>query len=153
MAVAETRLRVRGEDDIVASRQRAREVARELGFGVVDQSRIATAVSELTRNIVRYATDGQGEVFVRMARDPERGSGIEIVVADEGPGIADVGQAMRDGFTSGTGMGMGLPGTRRLMDEMEIDSAPGRGTVVTIRKWRRRPGGGTSTLDSVPAGR
>jgi serine/threonine-protein kinase RsbT len=135
--LTETRVPIAGEDDIVASRQRAREAARQLGFGAVDQSRIATAVSELTRNVVRYATDGRGEVIVREASRPERPAGIEIVVADRGPGIADVAQAMRDGFTSGAGMGMGLPGTRRLMDEMEIDSAPGRGTVVTIRKWRR----------------
>jgi serine/threonine-protein kinase RsbT len=135
--LAETRVRVHGEDDIVSSRQRAREAARALGFGAVDQSRIATAVSELARNIVRYATNSQGEVVVRETSHPDRGSGIEIVVADEGPGIADVDLALRDGYTSGAGMGMGLPGTRRLMDEMEIDSAPGRGTVVTIRKWRR----------------
>jgi serine/threonine-protein kinase RsbT len=135
--LAEARLPIRGEDDIVASRQRAREAARQLGFGAVDQSRIATAVSELTRNIVRYATDGHGEVTVREVSRPERSAGIEIIVADEGPGIADVDQALRDGYTSGGGMGMGLPGTRRLMDEMEIDSSPGRGTTVTIRKWRR----------------
>jgi serine/threonine-protein kinase RsbT len=135
--LTETHLSIRGEDDIVASRQRAREAARQLGFGAVDQSRIATAVSELTRNIVRYATDGRGKVIVREVNRPERPAGIEIVVADEGPGISDIDQAMRDGFTSGGGMGMGLPGTRRLMDEMEIDSAPGRGTTVIIRKWRR----------------
>ena len=142
---------IRGEDDIVLARQRAREVARTLGFGMVDQSRIATAVSELTRNVVRYATNGRGEVRIcRVGPDSAAGptgasgasgaastSGIEIVVSDEGPGIEDVEQAMREGFTSGSGMGMGLPGTRRLMDEMQIDSALGRGTVVTIRKWRR----------------
>ena len=140
MVTAEARLPILGEDDIVLSRQRAREVARQLGFGAVDQSRIATAVSELARNVVRYATDGRGEVVVRTITAPagarER-TGIEIVVADEGPGIPDVDQALRDGYTSGGGMGMGLPGTRRLMDEMAIDSAVGRGTTVTIRKWRR----------------
>jgi serine/threonine-protein kinase RsbT len=135
--VTETRVSIKGEDDIVASRQRAREAARQLGFGAVDQSRIATAVSELARNIVRYATDGHGEVVVREVTSPERRSGIEIIVSDAGPGIADVDQAMRDGYTSGGGMGMGLPGTRRLMDDMEIESVPGRGTTVTIRKWRR----------------
>jgi serine/threonine-protein kinase RsbT len=128
------------EDDIVVSRQRAREVARQLGFGAVDQSRIATAVSELARNVVRYAIDGHGAVVIRgldpASTDGGR-NGIEIVVSDDGPGIADVDQALRDGFTSGTGMGMGLPGTRRLMDEMTVDSAVGRGTIVTIRKWRR----------------
>lgn len=137
MPVTETRVPIRGEDDIVASRQRAREVARQLGFGAVDQSRIATAVSELTRNIVRYATDRRGEVIVREVTSPDLRSGIEIVVADAGPGIADVDQAMRDGYTSGGGMGMGLPGTRRLMDELEIETAPGHGTTVTVRKWRR----------------
>jgi serine/threonine-protein kinase RsbT len=136
MPMAETLLPIRGEDDIVASRQHAREIARRLGFGAVDQSRIATAVSELTRNVVRYATDGHGAVAIREADGSGR-TGIEIVVSDDGPGIPDVDQALRDGFTSGGGMGMGLPGTRRLMDEMTIESAVGRGTTVTIRKWRR----------------
>jgi serine/threonine-protein kinase RsbT len=129
-------IEIRGEDDIVAARQQAREIARGLGFGAVDQSRIATAVSELTRNVVRYATDGRGEVQIRQVSSP-RGLGVEIVVSDQGPGIADVEEAMRAGFTSGPGLGLGLPGTGRLMDEMHIDSALGRGTVVTIRKWRR----------------
>ena len=133
----EERVLIRREDDIVVSRQRAREVAKRLGFGAVDQSRIATAVSELARNVVRYATDGHGEVTIRELPAGERRTGIEIVVADEGPGITDLEQAMRDGFTSGSGMGMGLPGTKRLMDEMEIDSGAGRATIVTIRKWRR----------------
>jgi serine/threonine-protein kinase RsbT len=133
---AEARLSIVAEEDIVVSRQRAREVARQLGFGAVDQSRIATAVSELARNVVRYATDGKGAVVIREVTAAGR-TGIEIVIADDGPGIRDVEQALRDGFTSGGGMGMGLPGTRRLMDEMTIDSVVGRGTIVTIRKWRR----------------
>jgi serine/threonine-protein kinase RsbT len=140
MMIAEARMPIHAEDDIVLSRQRARETARQLGFGAVDQSRIATAVSELARNVVRYATDGRGEVAIReVAAAPEAREriGIEIVVSDDGPGIRDVDQALRDGFTSGGGMGLGLPGTRRLMDEMSIDSQPGRGTIVTIRKWRR----------------
>ncbi len=124
------------EDDIVHARQRARELARDLGFGAVDQSRIATAVSELARNVVRYATDRRGEARLRRIESETR-TGLEIVVADNGPGIADIEEAMQAGFTSGSGLGMGLPGARRLMDEMEIDSALGRGTVVTIRKWRR----------------
>jgi serine/threonine-protein kinase RsbT len=128
---------VAGEADIVAARQRAREVARALGFGSVDQSRITTAVSELARNVVRYATAGRGEVHIRELGTPIRGIGMEIVVRDEGPGIEDVEAAMREGFTSGHGLGMGLSGTKRLMDEMEIDSVPGRGTTVTIRKWLR----------------
>src|SRR3954451_22419347 len=124
---AEVLLAIQGESDIVNARQRAREMAKALGFGPLDQSRIATAVSELTRNVVRYATDGRGEVLIRPCSQTERGAGLEIVVADEGPGIADIEQALRDGFTSGHGMGMGLPGTKRLMDEMEIESVVGRG--------------------------
>jgi len=138
--IADTMMPIRGEEDIVLSRQRARETAKQLGFGAVDQSRIATAVSELTRNVVRYATDGLGAVTIReLAPSPDSRArvGIEIVVSDDGPGIPDVDQALSDGYTSGGGMGMGLPGTRRLMDEMSIDSAVGRGTIVTIRKWRR----------------
>jgi serine/threonine-protein kinase RsbT len=131
----EWRVSVAGEDGIVAARQLARVAAQGLGFGLVDQSRIATAVSELTRNVVRYATEGQGEAVIREIASAEGTAGLEIVVRDNGPGIADVEQALRDGYSSGSGLGMGLPGTRRLMDEMEIDSAPGRGTLVTIRKW------------------
>jgi serine/threonine-protein kinase RsbT len=127
---------VTSEEGIIISRQQAREAARMLGFGLVDQSRITTAVSELTRNVVRYAVGGRGEVLIRELLTGEK-TGIEIIVRDNGPGIADVERALRDGFTTGTGLGMGLPGTRRLMDEMQIDSAPGRGTTVTIRKWQR----------------
>jgi serine/threonine-protein kinase RsbT len=134
---AEERVPIRDEQGIVAARQRARETARRLGFGLVDQSRIATAVSELARNVVRYATQGQGEVLVRELPAGGRPAGIEVVVRDEGPGIADVELALREGYTSGTGLGLGLPGAKRLMDEMTIDSAPGRGTTVTVRKWRR----------------
>jgi serine/threonine-protein kinase RsbT len=134
----EVRVPIRGEDDIVAARQAARDVAKSLRFGMVDQSRIATAVSELTRNIVRYATDGCGETTIRPLGPSDRGPiGIEIIVSDDGPGIEDLELAMRHGYTSGPGLGVGLPGTRRLMDDMEIDTGPGRGTVVTIRKWRR----------------
>ena len=130
------RMPIAGEDDIVRARQRARETARELGFGMVDQSRVATAVSELARNVVRYATNGRGEASMRTLLESGR-VGLEIVVSDDGPGIADVDEAMQVGFTSGAGLGMGLPGTRRLMDEMEVDSGLGRGTTVTVRKWRR----------------
>ncbi|HEX5368608.1 MAG TPA: anti-sigma regulatory factor [Dehalococcoidia bacterium] len=127
-------IEVSNEKDIVASRQAARALAAELGFGAIDQSRIATAVSELTRNVVRYATNGRGRVTIR--RVGER-PGIEIIVADDGPGIENIESAMQDGYTSGSGMGLGLPGTKRLMDEMLIESEPGSGTTVTIRKWRR----------------
>lgn len=124
-----------GEDSIITARQKARALAQSLGFTALDQSRIATGVSELARNVVRYATDGKGEARIRTLTSSK--PGLEITVRDEGPGIADLEQAFGVGFTSGRGLGMGLPGTRRLMDEMEIDSAPGRGTMVTIRKWKR----------------
>ena len=126
------------EEDIVTARQRAREISRELGFGAVDQSRIATAVSELARNVLRYARGAPGDVRIRALNEPspER-VGVEVVVHDEGPGIPDVHAALRDGYTSGGGLGLGLPGARRLMDELTIDTAIGRGTTVTIRKWRR----------------
>jgi serine/threonine-protein kinase RsbT len=138
---AERRVEIADEQDIIAARQLAREFAKMLGFGAVDQSRVATAVSELTRNVVRYATGGRGEAVIRPVErsggvDGVR-AGLEIVVSDEGPGISDLEAALRAGFTSGPGLGMGLPGTRRLMDEMIVDTALGRGTTVTIRKWRR----------------
>jgi serine/threonine-protein kinase RsbT len=136
VSTAEERIPIQSEQDIVRARQRAREVARTLGFGMVDQSRIATAVSELARNVVRYASDGRGDAYIRTLTGET--VGIEIVVADNGPGIENVEEALRDGFSSGSGMGMGLPGARRLMDELVIDSVPRRGTAVTIRKWRRR---------------
>lgn len=131
------RIPIAGEDGIVAARQTARATARDLGFGMLDQSRIATAVSELARNVVRYATGSQGEAVIRPLTDPARGTGIEVAVHDAGPGIPDVSLALRDGYTSGGGLGMGLPGTRRLMDEFAIESNATRGTTITIRKWRR----------------
>ena len=135
--VVDVTLELAHENDIVVARQLARKVARDLGFGLVDQSRIATAVSELTRNVIRYATNARGAVRIHQLPALTRGPGLEIVVSDDGPGIEDVKLVLRDGYTTGRGMGMGLPGTRRLMDVMEIDSAFGRGTTITIRKWRR----------------
>jgi serine/threonine-protein kinase RsbT len=88
--------------------------------------------------VVRYATDGRGEVTIRDLLEAPARIGMEIVVRDAGPGIADVDRALRDGFSSGTGLGMGLPGTRRLVDEMQIESVVGAGTTVTIRKWLRQ---------------
>jgi len=137
MTTADQIVPIDGEEGIVSARQLARDVARTLGFGTVDQSRIATAVSELARNVVHYATEGRGEVRIRQFTVDGGGAGIEVVVADAGPGIADVDEVLQRGFTSGAGLGMGLPATRRLMDEMEIDTALGRGTTITVRKWRR----------------
>jgi serine/threonine-protein kinase RsbT len=121
------------EEDIVLARQEGRTLARGLGFGLVDQSRIATAISELARNIIRYAD--RGEVMMRVV-DLSGRRGLEIVVTDEGPGIADIALALRDGYTTGGGLGMGLPGTKRLMDEFALESVMGQGTTVTVRKWR-----------------
>ncbi len=131
-------LTVSNEQDLVTARAEARAIAQHLGFGIVDQSRIATAVSELTRNVLRYADNGRGEVDIRVARNVSDRDGIEIVVTDSGPGIADVDLVLQAGYSSGRGLGLGLSGTRRLMDEMEIESELGRGTTITIRKWLRR---------------
>ncbi len=123
------------EADIVRARQVVRTLASELGFGITDVTRIITAAAELARNVFRYA--GSGVMRYRALDDGPR-TGIELVFEDHGPGIPDVEQALQEGYTTSKGLGMGLPGTRRLMDEMEIQSAPGEGTIVTVRKWRRR---------------
>lgn len=124
---------IRSDLDIVVARIAARDIARQYGFGAIDQARIATAVSELARNIYLYA--GSGTVHVSAIEQSGR-LGIEIVCEDEGPGIADIEQVMRDGYSTSRGMGMGLPGTRRLMDEFNIQSRQGAGTIVSCRKWR-----------------
>ncbi|MHB1130803.1 MAG: ATP-binding protein [Chloroflexota bacterium] len=136
MAV-DLRVPIGNEGDIVLARHTARLLARELGFGLVDQSRIATAVSELARNVVRYADGARGVMEARRVSRTNSIEGIEVVIADEGPGIQDVELALSHGYSSGHGLGLGLPGAKRLMDEMEVDSTVGRGTRVTIRKWRR----------------
>jgi serine/threonine-protein kinase RsbT len=119
--------------DIVQARAVARDAAREIGFGPIDQARIATAISELARNVFLYA--GKGSISVQiLTRDNSRG--IEFYVVDTGPGIADVELALQDGYTTSKGMGMGLPGAKRLMDEFVIESYPGRGTTIMCRKWR-----------------
>lgn len=128
---------ISGEDGIVAARQTARRMSKDLGFGMVDQSRITTAISELTRNVVRYATGSQGEVLIQGLKSETGAVGIQVIVRDEGPGIIDIEGAMREGFSSGTGLGMGLSGARRLVDEFHIESTAGAATTVTIRKWRR----------------
>jgi serine/threonine-protein kinase RsbT len=127
-------IEIQDERDIVAARSAARRLAAQVGFGAIDQSRIATAVSELTRNIVRYATDSRGKVTLDTTADRP---GIQVTVEDDGPGIADIDLVLQDGYTSGGGLGLGLPGTKRLMDEMTIESEPGSGTTVVIRKWKR----------------
>lgn len=127
-------MRIESEGDIVAARRVVRDAAVHLGFGVTDVTRIVTASSELTRNILRYA--GAGEMRLRRVNLEERG-GLEMVFEDHGPGIADLDSAMSAGFSTSGGLGLGLPGTKRLMDEMEIHSTAGVGTRIVIRKWLR----------------
>jgi len=128
------RVAINSDQDIVAARQRGRALAGELGFSAVDSTLIATAISELARNIVSYA--GTGEITLKTIQNSTR-QGILIVAADEGPGIHDLRQALRDGFSTSGSLGLGLPGVRRLMDEFEIASQPGRGTRVEVKKWRQ----------------
>jgi serine/threonine-protein kinase RsbT len=120
--------------DIVAARQKGREMASHSGFATTDLAVIATAISELARNIVRYAL--HGEILLRLIEDHGR-RGFEIVARDDGPGIVDITRAMEDGYSTSGSLGLGLPGTRRLMDDFEIVSDFGKGTQVTVRKWKR----------------
>jgi RNA polymerase sigma factor (sigma-70 family) len=128
----EIRVPVHADADIVAARQAAREAAGRLGFPPTDLTAIATAVSEVARNIVRFASSG--EVVIEILEEPR--PGIRIVARDVGPGIADVDRALQDGFSTYSGLGLGLPGTRRLMDEFGVVSETGHGTTVTMTKWR-----------------
>jgi serine/threonine-protein kinase RsbT len=118
--------------DIVTARQLGRQMAARIGFSGSDLTVIATAISELARNIIEYAK--HGEVTLTVASKGSR-SGIQILAQDRGPGIRDVAKALQDGYSTGKGLGLGLPGVRRLMDELDVDSGPGRGTRVTARKW------------------
>jgi RNA polymerase sigma factor (sigma-70 family) len=128
----EIRVPVHADADIVAARQAAREAAGRIGFPPTDLTAIATAVSEVARNIVRFASSG--EVVIEILEEPR--PGIRIVARDVGPGIADVDRALQDGFSTYSGLGLGLPGTRRLMDEFGVVSETGHGTTVTMTKWR-----------------
>lgn len=127
------RVPINSDLDIVKARQSGREAAAQAGFSLTDMSLIATAISELARNILRYAKHGE----VVISHDDNSGKkGIVVVARDEGPGIRSIEQALQVGFSTSGGLGLGLPGVRRLTDEFEISSKPGRGTVVTIKKWR-----------------
>ncbi len=130
----EVRVSIDCDADIVSARQKGRALASQCGFPSTDLAVVATAISELARNIVRYAV--RGEVVVRLV-DNNGKRGIEVVAADAGPGIPDIGLAMQDGYSTSGGLGLGLPGTRRLMDEFEITSDFGKGTTVTVRRWKR----------------
>jgi serine/threonine-protein kinase RsbT len=127
---------IRVDGDIVTARQQGRALAEKVGFNGSDLTRVATAISELGRNILRYA--GSGIILLRQAHAVGK-HGIVIVAHDEGPGIADVALAMQDGYSTSNSLGLGLPGARRLMDEFEIASVVGRGTTVTAKKWLVNP--------------
>jgi len=130
----ETRVIVQRDADIVTARQLGREMAAQAGLSGSDLTVVATAISEVARNIISYAVCG--EIVLSLTLKNGR-QGLMVVAQDEGPGIADIDQAMIDGFSTGRSLGLGLPGARRLMDEFEIVSKLGEGTTVTMRKWRR----------------
>jgi len=125
---------VQSDADVVTARERGRALARVIGFSAVDQAYVATAISELSRNMLAYA-DG-GEIRLRIV-DNGRARGVTIVARDTGPGIADLDRALGDGFSTSGGLGLGLPGVRRLMDRFDIESVVGHGTVVSVTKWSK----------------
>ena len=131
---AELRIPVESDQDIVTARQEGRALASQLSFSPSDLTVLAAAISEVARNIVEYARRGEVRVWL-TERNLRRG--VVVVARDEGPGIPDVTLAMQDGFSTSGSLGLGLPGARRLMDEFEIQSEPGKGTTVTMRKWAR----------------
>ncbi len=126
---------IRAEEDLLAARHAVRAAAVAAGFSIVDQTKIVTAASELVRNA--YIHGGGGTMTIAVLRDSLGRVGLRLEVRDEGPGIADVEQAMTDGFSTGAGLGHGLGGTRRLVDEFHLDTEPGRGTTVTVVRWKR----------------
>ena len=120
--------------DVVTARQRGRDLAAEAGFSSGDQTVIAAAISEIARNILMYAK--RGEIAISVVASGDR-QGVVVVARDQGPGIRDVPRAMQDGYSTSGGLGLGLPGARRLMDDFEVVSDTGKGTTVTMKKWRR----------------
>jgi serine/threonine-protein kinase RsbT len=133
--VDEVRVRVHSDADLVTARAEARAMAERLGFPRPDPTLIATAISEIARNIVMHA--GQGEIVLEPFEDADR-YGIVVTAVDQGPGIRDVDAALREDVSGRGGLGLGLPGARRLMDDFELESDPDTGTTVTMRKWRYR---------------
>jgi serine/threonine-protein kinase RsbT len=129
------RLPVTSDVDVVQARQRGRELAATAGFSVGDQTVIAAAISEIARNILMYAK--QGEIMLSVATNGDR-HGVVVVASDHGPGIPDIARALEDGYSTSGGLGLGLPGARRLMDDFEITSVAGKGTTVTMKKWQRK---------------
>jgi len=131
---AEFVVQVERELDVVSARQKGRELAASIGFSSTDQTLLATVISEVARNIVSYA--GKGTVLLCPLLENGR-RGLLVVADDQGPGIENIELAMRDGYSTGKSLGLGLPGAKRIVDEFEIRSAPGTGTTVTMRKWLR----------------
>jgi serine/threonine-protein kinase RsbT len=129
----EVRVPITEDADLIVARAQARALAQRQGFSRTDATLIATAISEIARNIVVHA--GQGEMVLRTVEEDRR-CGLLVVARDDGPGIRDVEALARQGFTTGRGLGLGLPGARRLMDDFEVVSSPGGGTTVTMAKWR-----------------
>lgn len=123
---------INNPDDIVAARKAGHQLALELGFSLTDVTMISTAISEIARNITSYA--GRGSVRVWVAQRDGR-KALVVRAEDDGPGIADIERAMEDGYSTGRGLGMGLPGSRRLMDRLIVESALGKGTVIEMWKW------------------
>ena len=121
------------EHDIVVARGEVRSLAAALGFGFVDQTWLATVTSELARNVVKYAR--RGRLIALPVESADGRTGLRLIFEDDGPGIPDIAAAMRDGFSTGGGLGKGLPGSKRLVAEFQLDSAPGRGTRVTVAHW------------------
>jgi serine/threonine-protein kinase RsbT len=132
VACAELLVRIAGEADIVTARQLGRQLAADNGFSSTDQTLIATAISEVARNIIEYARRGE---IVLSALEQRGRRGVKVIARDDGPGIADTELAMRDGYSTGNSLGLGLPGAKRLMDDFELASTLGKGTTVTMKKW------------------
>jgi serine/threonine-protein kinase RsbT len=126
---------IESDADVVTARQRARQMAGELELTSTDQTLLATAISEVARNITTYAV--RGEVQLSVVRDDSGREGIQVIASDHGPGIENLELALQDGYTSGGGLGLGLPGARRLVDDFHIETAPGQGTKVTLVMWAR----------------
>lgn len=124
------------EADLLRVRSVLRAEAQQAGLSLTGETKLVTAGSELARNIIRYSTHGQGVATIQQMRSGDR-RGVRVVFVDDGPGIADIDQVMRDGYSTGGSLGLGLPGSRRLVDEFSIESAAGRGTRVVIAQWAR----------------
>ena len=122
------------DHDIAVARSEVRSLAAALGFRAIDQTRLATVASELARNIVKYG--GGGRLIAQPTADPNGRQALRLIFEDQGPGISNIEEAMRDGFSTGRGLGKGLPGSKRLVDEFKIESEIGQGTRVTVLRWK-----------------